>query len=54
MNKYKLLQKIAWDFFSNLIIHFQEGSIILWRFGGLSQFWVSDCGYIRKNVAVYS
>ena len=24
-----------------------------WRFGGLSQFLVSVCGYIRNNVAVY-
>ena len=30
-----------------------RGSIILWRSGGLSHFWVSVCGYIRIYLAVY-
>ena len=35
-----------------MLKHFR-GSIILWWFGGLSQFLVSVCGYIHNNVAVY-
>ena len=29
------------------------GSIIVWRFGGLSQFWVPVCGFIHIYLAVY-
>ena len=31
----------------------KRGSIIVWRFGGLSQFLVSVCGFIHIYLAVY-
>ena len=41
--------KSAWDF---LGVNFW-GSIIVWRFGRWSQFWVPVCGFIHIYLAVY-